>query len=432
MNAGLQCLTHIEPLAAYFLDGTYKRELNRDNRLGCGGELAVAFAELQRSLWLGRERVITPRQLHAKLAKFQPFLFQGYQQQDIQEFLVFCLDGLHEDLNRVQRPPPPLKESQEKENARQAAQKGEEFAAALAWRRHLELGKSFLVDLLQGQLRSSLTCTVCGHCLRRFEPFMYLSVPVTWQMETLEDALLKFSEEEQLDVDEQWFCEKCKEKVDAIKRLDIWKLPEVLILHLKRFEFDAATSRFQKIGVKLKVRDQIDLSDYLSSPQRQGANYEVICVANHSGPFGHGHYTATCSVGGRWYHFDDGTVQPLGYNDEAVSHEAYVIFLARREGGGRGATVLHRQSLRRPDLWPHNLSSNKLDFFTKRKWWQRAGLGNRNGAHQDEIEDESETGHYTLKMPMRKLRHSFWLSQSRPREPTCMTGLINCLGCGDD
>ena len=36
-------------------------------------------------------------------------------------------------------------------------------AAALAWMRYLARSKSCLVDLMQGQLRSSLCCLRCGH-----------------------------------------------------------------------------------------------------------------------------------------------------------------------------------------------------------------------------------------------------------------------------
>ena len=35
---------------------------------------------------------------------------------------------------------------------------------------------------------------------------------------------------EQLDKDNEWYCSKCKEHVQATKKLDIWSLPEVRIL----------------------------------------------------------------------------------------------------------------------------------------------------------------------------------------------------------
>jgi hypothetical protein len=41
---------------------------------------------------------------------------------------------------------------------------------------------------------------------------------------------------EVLDKDNMWYCGHCKEHVQAEKRLEIWSLPDFLILQLKRFE----------------------------------------------------------------------------------------------------------------------------------------------------------------------------------------------------
>lgn len=32
-----------------------------------------------------------------------------------------------------------------------------------------------------------------------------------------------------------WNCPSCKEKRDAIKKFDIWKLPPILVIHLNRY-----------------------------------------------------------------------------------------------------------------------------------------------------------------------------------------------------
>ena len=45
---------------------------------------------------------VTPRAFKAAIANFAP-QFAGYSQQDSQELLAFLLDGLHEDLNRVEK-----------------------------------------------------------------------------------------------------------------------------------------------------------------------------------------------------------------------------------------------------------------------------------------------------------------------------------------
>ena len=46
-----------------------------------------------------------------------------------------------------------------------------------------------------------------------------------------------FNEEEQLDEDNMWYCSSCKEHRRAYKKLDIWTLPPILIIHMKRFKF---------------------------------------------------------------------------------------------------------------------------------------------------------------------------------------------------
>jgi len=322
-----------------------------------------------RDVWQSDRRAHDPSDLHRKLARRAPHLFEGSEQQDVQEFLAFCLDGLHEDLNRVFRKPPPLSEAQEREDERLGQEQGEEVAAAVAWCRHLERGKSFLVDLLQGQLRSTLSCSRCGHTSRHFDPFQYLSLPVTKSMSHVTDALSMFLEEEVLSGDEQWYCERCKSKVDATKKIDLWKLPPVLVLHLKRFEFDARALKYTKTENRLSMKlSLLDLTEFCSSRQRDGAVYNVVGVANHAGNFGSGHYTATCRVGGlgpgTWHHFNDSLVTPFS-GKSVVTRETYVIFLMRHQdpqdiarsarmlGRKSRPLLLRRQTLSTPEDWPH-------------------------------------------------------------------------------
>jgi hypothetical protein len=46
-----------------------------------------------------------------------------------------------------------------------------------------------------------------------------------------------FLQPEQLDTTETWYCGRCKEHVQADKKLDLWSLPELLVVHLKRFSY---------------------------------------------------------------------------------------------------------------------------------------------------------------------------------------------------
>jgi len=235
MNAGLQCIAHLEPLAQYFLRRGFEREscfqIPQGKSTSSGGanrrstgELTHSSTSLLQEMWqcgvntAGQKcKNILPKRFYNTFKQLQPFLFEAEEQQDVQEFIGFCLEGLNEDLNRVSQLPSNPTDAQVKEDERLGNEEGDDFAAALSWYRHLEREKSFLVDLLQGQLRSSVTCQQCGYMSRKFEPFMHLSIPVEKTMNCLTDGICKYLEEEELSGDEQWHCEKCNAKVDAKK-----------------------------------------------------------------------------------------------------------------------------------------------------------------------------------------------------------------------
>lgn len=49
------------------------------------------------------------------------------------------------------------------------------------------------------------------------------------------DCLTYFSQEETLAGSDKWFCCKCKDHVPAFKKMEIYKTPEFLVVHFKRF-----------------------------------------------------------------------------------------------------------------------------------------------------------------------------------------------------
>ncbi|XP_051113373.1 ubiquitin carboxyl-terminal hydrolase 8 [Andrographis paniculata] len=168
MNSALQCLAHTPKLVDYFL-GDYKREINTENPLGMKGEIASAFGDLIKKLWAPGAGLVTPRSFKLKLAHFAP-QFSGFNQHDSQELLAFLLDGLHEDLNRVKCKP--------YVEAKDSDGRPDEEVADEYWSNHLARNDSIIVDVCQGQYKSTLVCPVCRKVSVTFDPFMYLSLPL--------------------------------------------------------------------------------------------------------------------------------------------------------------------------------------------------------------------------------------------------------------
>merc|ERR550534_81336 len=169
MNAVLQVLANTTPLRNHFTDKKFQCEINTGNPLGFGGSLALAFAIVIRQLWSGKQESIEPCRLKKLLAD-RASQFAGYAQHDAQEFMAFLLDGLHEDLNRVKCKP---LTSPVESDGRPDAQVAEE-----AWRVYKMRNDSIIVDLFQGQYRSTLICPACQKVSVTFDPFLYLSLPL--------------------------------------------------------------------------------------------------------------------------------------------------------------------------------------------------------------------------------------------------------------
>ena len=51
-------------------------------------------------------------------------------------------------------------------------------AANLAWNIHLSINNSIIVDLFQGQFKSTVTCSFCNKKSVKFDAFMYLTLPI--------------------------------------------------------------------------------------------------------------------------------------------------------------------------------------------------------------------------------------------------------------
>ncbi|XP_041949811.1 ubiquitin carboxyl-terminal hydrolase 32-like isoform X1 [Alosa sapidissima] len=92
----------------------------------------------------------------------------------------------------------------------------------------------------------------------------------------LDSCLRAFTSEEELGEDELYYCSKCKTHRLATKKLDLWRLPPILIVHLKRFQFvNGRWIKSQKI-VKFP-RENFDPSAFLTprEAEQEGSSDEL-------------------------------------------------------------------------------------------------------------------------------------------------------------
>lgn len=184
---------------------------------------------------------------------------------------------------------------------------------------------------------------------------------------SLQDCLDEFTKEEQLGEDDPWYCPQCKKHQQATKKFDLWSVPDVLVVHLKRFSNSRALRDKIEAFVDFPV-EGLDLTEMVEDRkiakrlQEQGVDvaqlefgdidepllYDLYAVDEHRGGLGGGHYRAYAynDPTGQWYQFDDSFVS-LSRPDAAVvssvlnhhttwlmlafqNTDAYLLFYKRR------------------------------------------------------------------------------------------------------
>ncbi|KAK3103303.1 hypothetical protein FSP39_018356, partial [Pinctada imbricata] len=169
MNSAIQCMSSVPKLTNYLLGDRWINEVNEDNPLGMGGEIAKSYTELIKTMWSGKYSYTVPRNFKLAVGRFAP-QFSGYQQQDSQELLAFLLDGLHEDLNRIKKKP--------YIEQKDAGDRPDREVSKESWENYQKRNDSVIVDTFHGLLKSTVHCPECDKISVTFDPFCYLSLPL--------------------------------------------------------------------------------------------------------------------------------------------------------------------------------------------------------------------------------------------------------------
>ncbi|XP_078270332.1 ubiquitin carboxyl-terminal hydrolase 4 isoform X1 [Rhinoraja longicauda] len=147
----------------------------------------------------------------------------------------------------------------------------------------------------------------------------------------LRDCIELFITMEVLGEHDLWYCPICKKHQQATKKFDLWSLPKILVVHLKRFSYNRYWRDKLDTLVEFPTRD-LNMSEFVYNPKAGLYIYDLVAVSNHYGGMGGGHYTAYAKnkIDGQWYYFDDSSVSGAS-EDQIVTKAAYVLFYQRRD-----------------------------------------------------------------------------------------------------
>jgi ubiquitin carboxyl-terminal hydrolase 20/33 len=243
--------------------------------------------------------------------------------------------------------------------------------------------KSIISDIFEGTLLSRVQCCNCGNVSDTREVFFELSVSIPRDSKTSEKIATRkqiFTEERtETPKKDGWFgslvnyvglsnrkvdlvdclhgycvtddltgnnkykCDNCKKTCDAKKTLSIFKPPEVLCVHLKRFKHDTLFGTKISDTVVFPL-DNLDVSPFcvqLDEDEKKkkdfaqefpfSTNYELVSIVNHRGGYSGGHYVSYCfnRAANKWQEFDDKYVSDVTADDVA-GREAYLLFYVKK------------------------------------------------------------------------------------------------------
>ncbi|KAL0244819.1 hypothetical protein GEMRC1_008901 [Eukaryota sp. GEM-RC1] len=173
-------------------------------------------------------------------------------------------------------------------------------------------------------LASSVECHNCHHVSRIFEPVLGLSLEINRKSKSIEGALDKFVSKEDV---QSFKCDSCKTTTSVSKWFSIRTLPNVLLIHLKRFSF---LGRGSKVCTPVQFPENLNLSKYLAFPE-DGFQYTLHSLILHHGrSLSFGHYTSYVkSSNGLWYHYDDERVSQVSLQTVLSKTEAYIVIYVR-------------------------------------------------------------------------------------------------------
>lgn len=185
---------------------------------------------------------------------------------------------------------------------------------------------------------------------------------------SLEQCLDHYTKAETLSAEDAWRCPQCQKYLPVVKTLGLWSLPDILVIHFKRFRqqhfkgshasklttmvdfpltgFDLSTWHLASNNGTSSVNSTLSRKPKMSKTStltnsifNEDHRYDLYAVCYHQGDtLETGHYTAACKnpYDQQWYKFDDQRVSLINneeVSEKIINNEAYMLFYQRRKGG---------------------------------------------------------------------------------------------------
>jgi ubiquitin carboxyl-terminal hydrolase 2/21 len=247
--------------------------------------------------------------------------FDGYLQNDSQEFCRVLLEDISNELNEIKNKVPysQLTNSDRISKRQRDIQFDKNFK---------DREKSIITELFYSQVITTFKCQ-CKAEIYSFQKLLDfpLLLPVNKPKIDIKDLLKIYFKKEIIEFERP--CEKCKKIEKHIKEIKISRPPEILILSLQRS--DPITQKKNECIVTFP--EILDITEFLDHECGHDSEplYSLFAVINHSGSIDFGHYYSYIKFRnkGEWYLFNDSSVKKFG-NTNPNFQQAYALFYIKK------------------------------------------------------------------------------------------------------
>ena len=223
-----------------------------------------------------------------------------YEQMDADEFYGTLIDRIENDIKSIYSKTPTPKDS-----------KNETY-------KYKDIFNYFFGIKVLDELKF----VDCGH--KRYNEFFYNNIQLEVKgFNNLDNSLKNYFKTEIMDGENKINCEGCNMKRTCHKRQIFKSLPNILVVNLKRFEFDYNTMLKSKLNNYFEFPFELDLKEYLIEENQEiNTTYELTGITIHFGFSDYGHYYDLIkSPDGKWYKFNDNCVYE--FDEKDIPQEAF-------------------------------------------------------------------------------------------------------------
>lgn len=249
------------------------------------------------------------------------------EQQDSQEFFNFLLCSIEEEIKKKVIFIPGRKFNME-QNKKDLYETIQIIHKNIIKQNSFMEEYSIVKKLFGGMIHNIIKCDYCGNRSHNYDSFFTLQLNVR---NDIYECMDDFVKEEQIDKDNMILCDFCGMKNKAHKKMNISSMPEILVIHLKRFMVNNYGVITRKISNMVKYPLELDITKYgegeLGKYKLFGVNMHHSIGHNNNADYGHYTSIVVNRNNNKWYHYDDN--RDL---EEVNCHEhknAYMLFYCK-------------------------------------------------------------------------------------------------------